>query len=63
MFHAQYSADGKTIYVATDGGSEQATVLALDATTGKVVATHDGRAGHGAAQLAHRRASRAAWSR
>jgi dipeptidyl aminopeptidase/acylaminoacyl peptidase len=40
VFDAKYSPDGKKIYVATDGGTEQATVLALDATTGKVAATH-----------------------
>jgi dipeptidyl aminopeptidase/acylaminoacyl peptidase len=31
IFAAQYSADGKRIFVATDGGAEQALVLALDA--------------------------------
>ena len=32
---AQFSPDGRTIYVATDGGGEQAWLLALDAESGK----------------------------
>jgi dipeptidyl aminopeptidase/acylaminoacyl peptidase len=36
---AAYSADGKTIFVATDRGGERSAVLALDARTGKVRAT------------------------
>ena len=32
---ARFSPDGKTVYVATDGGGEQAWLLALDAETGK----------------------------
>ena len=32
---AQFSPDGRTVYVATDGGGEQAWLLALDADSGK----------------------------
>src|SRR6266478_9832318 len=32
---AKFSPDGKTVYVATDGGGEQAWLLALDAESGK----------------------------
>jgi dipeptidyl aminopeptidase/acylaminoacyl peptidase len=32
---ARFSPDGSTVYVATDGGGEQAWVLALDAESGK----------------------------
>ena len=32
---AKFSPDGRTIYVSTDGGGEQALLLALDAETGK----------------------------
>ena len=32
---AQFSPDGRTVYVATDGGGEQAWLLALDAGSGK----------------------------
>jgi dipeptidyl aminopeptidase/acylaminoacyl peptidase len=32
---ARFSPDGSTVYVATDGGGEQAWLLALDAQTGK----------------------------
>lgn len=35
IFSAVFSADAKTVYVATDGGGEQNMVLALDAATGK----------------------------
>lgn len=41
IFEVEYSPDGKTIYIATDNGTEQSTVLALDAKTKKVVAKHD----------------------
>ena len=41
IFDAQLSADAKRIYVATDGGSEQTEVLALDAKTGKQIARYD----------------------
>ncbi|MCP3140332.1 S9 family peptidase [Pyxidicoccus xibeiensis] len=34
IFEARFSPDGKTAYVATDGGGEQAWLLALDAETG-----------------------------
>lgn len=34
IFDARFSPDGRTIYVATDGGGEQALVLALDAGSG-----------------------------
>jgi dipeptidyl aminopeptidase/acylaminoacyl peptidase len=40
IFSTRFSPDGKTIYVATDGGEEQALVLALDAKTGKEIARH-----------------------
>ena len=35
IFGAKFSRDGRTIYVATDGGGEQAWLLALDAHSGK----------------------------
>ncbi len=34
VFEARFSADGRTVYVATDGGGEQAWLLALDAESG-----------------------------
>ena len=41
LFDAKYSADGKLVYVATDNGGEQSTLLAIDPKTKKVVAKHD----------------------
>ena len=38
---ARLSSDGKQIYVATDGGAEQALVVALDARTGKQLAKYE----------------------
>lgn len=38
---ARFAADGRRVYVATDGGAEQSLVLALDGKTGKVLATHE----------------------
>lgn len=38
---AAFSRDGKRLFVATDGGSEQASVLALDADTGEELARYD----------------------
>ncbi len=35
IFGAKFSRDARTIYVATDGGGEQAWLLALDANSGK----------------------------
>jgi dipeptidyl aminopeptidase/acylaminoacyl peptidase len=35
IFSARFSSDGKTVYLTTDGGGEQALLLALDAETGK----------------------------
>jgi len=35
IFDAKFSPDGRTIYLATDGGGEQALLLALDAVSGK----------------------------
>jgi len=35
IFATQFSPDGRTIYVATDGGGEQVWLLALDAESGK----------------------------
>jgi dipeptidyl aminopeptidase/acylaminoacyl peptidase len=35
IFNAGYSADGKLVYVATDLGTEQAVLLAIDGKTGK----------------------------
>ncbi|WP_164020808.1 alpha/beta hydrolase family protein [Pyxidicoccus trucidator] len=35
VFEARFSPDGKTVYVATDGGGEQAWLLALDAESGE----------------------------
>ena len=35
IFEARFSPDGRTIYLATDGGGEQALLLALDAESGK----------------------------
>ncbi|HEX8698506.1 MAG TPA: prolyl oligopeptidase family serine peptidase [Myxococcaceae bacterium] len=40
IFNAQFSPDGKTVYVATDGGGQQSLVLALDAATGKEMARY-----------------------
>jgi dipeptidyl aminopeptidase/acylaminoacyl peptidase len=40
IFNAQFSPDGKTVYVATDGGGQQTWLLALDAATGKEVARY-----------------------
>lgn len=40
LFKAQFSPDGKTVYVATDGGTEQTLLLALDARTGKELARY-----------------------
>jgi dipeptidyl aminopeptidase/acylaminoacyl peptidase len=38
---ARFSADGKTVYVATDAGGEQALLLALDAQSGKELARYE----------------------
>jgi dipeptidyl aminopeptidase/acylaminoacyl peptidase len=35
IFDARFSPDGRTVYVSTDGGGEQALLLALDAESGK----------------------------
>jgi len=35
IFDAQFSPDGRTVYVATDGGGEQGWLLALDAESGR----------------------------
>jgi dipeptidyl aminopeptidase/acylaminoacyl peptidase len=35
VFDARFSPDGKTVYVATDGGGEQALLLALDSESGE----------------------------
>ncbi|MDY7225494.1 S9 family peptidase [Hyalangium rubrum] len=40
IFSARFSPDGKTVYVATDGGGEQAWLLALDAQSGKELARY-----------------------
>lgn len=40
IFDAGFSPDGKTLYVATDLGAEQAVLLALDGKTGKELARH-----------------------
>jgi dipeptidyl aminopeptidase/acylaminoacyl peptidase len=40
VWNAVFSRDGKRIFVATDGGSEQALLLALDAATGKELARY-----------------------
>ncbi|HVG58833.1 MAG TPA: prolyl oligopeptidase family serine peptidase [Hyalangium sp.] len=40
IFGAQFSPDGKTVYVATDGGGEQSWLLALDAQSGKELARY-----------------------
>ncbi|MFL5347232.1 MAG: prolyl oligopeptidase family serine peptidase [Hyalangium sp.] len=40
IFAARFSADGKTVYVATDGGGEQTWLLALDAQSGKELARY-----------------------
>ncbi|MFL5367401.1 MAG: S9 family peptidase [Myxococcales bacterium] len=37
---AQFSPDGSTVYVATDGGGEQGLLLALDAQSGKEIARY-----------------------
>ncbi|MFN0250594.1 MAG: prolyl oligopeptidase family serine peptidase [Kofleriaceae bacterium] len=41
VFGADFSPDGKTIYIATDNGTEQSTLIAMDAKTKKVIAKHD----------------------
>lgn len=41
IFDAKFSRDGKRVIVATDGGTEQAVLLSLDAQTGKVLAKHE----------------------
>jgi dipeptidyl aminopeptidase/acylaminoacyl peptidase len=38
---ARFAPDGRRVFVATDGGAEQTLVLALDARTGAVRATHE----------------------
>jgi dipeptidyl aminopeptidase/acylaminoacyl peptidase len=38
---ARFAPDGRRLYVATDGGAEQALVLALDVKTGEVLAKHE----------------------
>lgn len=40
IFDARFSPDGKRVYVATDGGGEQAWLLALDTQSGKEVARY-----------------------
>jgi dipeptidyl aminopeptidase/acylaminoacyl peptidase len=40
IFDAMFSADGKQIYVATDNGTEENMVLAIDAKTGKQIAKY-----------------------
>jgi dipeptidyl aminopeptidase/acylaminoacyl peptidase len=40
IFNARFSADGKTVYVATDGGGQQTWLLALDVQSGKEVARY-----------------------
>jgi dipeptidyl aminopeptidase/acylaminoacyl peptidase len=40
LFAAQFSPDGKTVYVSTDGGGEQAWLLALDSASGKELARY-----------------------
>jgi dipeptidyl aminopeptidase/acylaminoacyl peptidase len=40
IFSARFSPDGKTVYVATDGGGEQAWLLALDAQSGRELARY-----------------------
>jgi dipeptidyl aminopeptidase/acylaminoacyl peptidase len=37
IFDAKFSVDGKRVYVATDGGEDQALVLALEPGTGKLL--------------------------
>ena len=41
LFGAKFSADGKQVYVATDGGGEQQLLLALDAKSGKQLAKYN----------------------
>lgn len=41
LFALDFSPDGKTIYVGTDNGTEQSTLVAMDAKTKKVLAKHD----------------------
>jgi dipeptidyl aminopeptidase/acylaminoacyl peptidase len=40
VFDAELSADGKRVFVATDGGTEQTLLLALDASTGSELARY-----------------------
>jgi len=41
LFALDFSPDGKTIYVGTDNGTEQSTLIAIDGKTKKVLAKHD----------------------
>jgi dipeptidyl aminopeptidase/acylaminoacyl peptidase len=40
IWAAQLSADGKRVYISTDGGGEEALLLALDTATGKELARY-----------------------
>ena len=40
IFDAKFSPDGKTVYVATDGGTEENVLLALDTKSGKQLAKY-----------------------
>jgi dipeptidyl aminopeptidase/acylaminoacyl peptidase len=40
IFEARFSPDGRTVYVATDGGGQQALVLALDTANGRELARY-----------------------
>ncbi|EAU64517.1 S9 family peptidase [Stigmatella aurantiaca] len=40
IFGAQFSPDGRTVYVSTDGGGEQSWLLALESATGKELARY-----------------------
>ena len=40
IWDARFSADGRRVFLSTDGGGEESFVLSLDARTGKEVARH-----------------------
>lgn len=41
VMDSRISPDGKIVYIASDGGAEKAQVIAIDAKSGKTIATHE----------------------
>ena len=57
VFALEFSPDGKTIYIGTDNGTEQSTLIAMNAKTKKIVAKHDfvpATAGAGQSLISHK---------